>query len=425
MTIKIFTQKRLKMRSFKFLSISILSFILLFPGYLLAEKALISNINTVAPESSFNAIRNPALMSFGKGSSIGVAYMYNTLADSKTEADVVLSGTKFNSKVESDQEYDVTFFLSTVYKSDKSSFGFGIARGDDGQMKKSSTDITLYEPISGLTFRTHEKKENFGTIFNLSYSYRLSPHYSIGLQGESLMASSSVNKESHVDMLNEHKEVEMKRDSVTSGLSVGYFYSGDLIDFGFMIKSGRYGFEEASYKYRDTIASNDKDISSYSLNDEGPSGAAGISIKPAENFSVSFSIGASMPYSHKVKECDDDTSSLYEYENTLKVNYGLASAGALFWNINRRVLLGAGVSFLIFNQDIESGEIAMSGKEKFSLLRFSTAITLKASRDAEIFAGVNWNNMNGTMESHKNNFEMAIDLSQKSYDFFAGLGVRY
>ncbi len=103
----------------------------------------------------------------------------------------------------------------------------------------------------------------------------------------------------------------------------------------------------------------------------------------------------------------------------------MASAGALFWNISRRVLLGAGVSFLIFNQDTESDEIAMSGKEKFSLLRFSTAITLKASRDAEIFAGVNWNNMNGTMESHKTNFDMSIDLNQKSYDFLVGMGVRY
>lgn len=413
------------MKICKLLIIFISTAIFLWPDYILAEKAFISNIQVVEPQSSFNAIRNPALMSFGRGSSIGVAYMYNSLTESKTEADFVLSGTKFNSKVESDQEYDGAFFLSTVYKSDKNSFGFGIARGDDGQMKKSSTDTTLYEPISGLTFRTHEKKENFGTIFNLSYSYRLSPHYSIGLQGESLMASSSVNNESHVDMLNEHKEVEVERDSVTSGLSVGYFYSGDLIDFGLMIKSGRYGFEEASYKYRDTTASNSKDISSYSLNDEGPSGSVGISIKPAGNFSVSFSIGASMPYSHKIKECNEDTSSLDEYENTLKLNYGLASAGALFWNISRRVLLGAGVSFLIFNQDTESDEIAMSGKEKFSLLRFSTAITLKASRDAEIFAGVNWNNMNGTMESHKTNFDMSIDLNQKSYDFLVGMGVRY
>jgi hypothetical protein len=80
---------------------------------------------------------------------------------------------------------------------------------------------------------------------------------------------------------------------------------------------------------------------------------------------------------------------------------------------------------LIFNQDTESDEIAMNGSEKFSLLRFSTAITLKASRDAEIFAGLNWNDTKGNMESHKNNFDMAIDLSQKSYDFFAGLGLRY
>jgi hypothetical protein len=50
---------------------------------------------------------------------------------------------------------------------------------------------------------------------------------------------------------------------------------------------------------------------------------------------------------------------------------------------------------------------------------------LKASRDAEIFAGLNWNDTKGNMESHKNNFDMAIDLSQKSYDFFAGLGLRY
>jgi hypothetical protein len=413
------------MKICKLLIIFISTAIFLWPDYILAEKAFISNIQVVEPQSSFNAIRNPALMSFGKGSSIGVAYMYNRLADSKSETDIVLSGTKLNSKVESDQEYDGAVFLSTVYKSDKNSFGFGIARGDDGQMIKNSTGMALYEPMSGLTFLSHEKKENFGTIFNLSYSYRVSPHYSIGLQGEFLVASSSVNRESHVDMLNEHKEVEVERKSVTSGLSVGYFYSGDLIDFGLMIKSGRYGFEEASYKYRDTTASNSKDISSYFINDKSPSGAAGISIKPGEIFSISFSIGASMPYNYNVKECDDDNSSLYEYEKTVKLNYGLASAGALFWKPGSRVLLGAGVSFLIFNQDTESDEIAMNGSEKFSLLRFSTAITLKASRDAEIFAGLNWNDTKGNMESHKNNFDMAIDLSQKSYDFFAGLGLRY
>ncbi len=413
------------MRICKLLIIFISTAIFLWPDYLFAEKAFISNMNTVAPESSFNAIRNPALMSFGKGSSIGVAYMYNRLADSKSETDIVLSGTKLNSKVESDQEYDGAVFLSTVYKSYKNSFGFGIARGDDGQMIKNSTDMALYEPMSGLTFLSHEKKENFGTIFNLSYSYRVSPHYSIGLQGEFLVASSSVNRESHVDMLNEHKEVEVERKSVTSGLSVGYFYSGDLIDFGLMIKSGRYGFEEASYKYRDTTASNSKDISSYHLNDEGPSIVTGLSLKPSNVFSVSFTIGASTPYSYKTKECDDENVSLNEYESTHKLKYGMLSGGAFYWRPNYRVLIGAGVSFLSFKEEIESEAMLTKGIQRFSILQFSTGISLKASNDAEIFGGISWNDMKGEMENHKTNLDMNIDLREKSYDLFFGFGSQY
>jgi hypothetical protein len=102
------------MKICKLLIIFISTAIFLWPDYILAEKAFISNIQVVEPQSSFNAIRNPALMSFGRGSSIGVAYMYNSLTESKTEADFVLSGTKFNSKVESDQEYDGPFFYQRI-----------------------------------------------------------------------------------------------------------------------------------------------------------------------------------------------------------------------------------------------------------------------------------------------------------------------
>jgi hypothetical protein len=140
------------------------------------------------------------------------------------------------------------------------------------------------------------------------------------------MASSSVNNESHVDMLNEHKEVEVERDSVTSGLSVGYFYSGDLIDFGLMIKVADMDLK----RFHINIETQQFQIGKIYHHIPSMTRAlwlGGISIKPAGNFSVSFSIGASMPYSHKIKECNEDTSSLDEYENTLKLNYGLASAG--------------------------------------------------------------------------------------------------
>lgn len=405
-------------------------FLLFLPEiYLYGETSFSGNISVVDPRSGFNALRNPALMSFREKDDISFSYLYSYLAHSDTEADVNLAGTPFDSDVESEQDYDGSFIFSAVSHSGRYACGLGISKGGEGQMKFSSSRIVIQNQGLGAKFVSEEDKTDTGAIISLAYSYRIDSDESFGIQLETSVSSSTLEKNSKTynPALSADKDVEIEQNRITSGLSFGYFFTDKEYEFGAGFKTGRYGIENKKYSYRGKIpaAANDKEISDYYMHDDGISFIAGLNIKPSSRFSYAFEAGTSLPYSYKVKGCDEEAVDLNKYENEVSIRYGYGLKGGITYKAGSIVTFSAGGSYLRFGSDTMNDDNVRVSSARFNIYQVTAGADFRTSDTLNFMAGMNYNLADGELANDNSTTSMKIKPVNQIIDFMAGFTIIY
>lgn len=402
---------------------------LLFCVNSFSETSFSGNLSIVDPRSGFNALRNPALMSFREKDDLSLAYIYSYMAHSEAGSDVALAGAPFDSDVKSDQDYDGAFIFSGVSHSGRSAFGLGITKGGDGQMKFSSSDIVIEKPALGIRFISTEDKTDIGSIIDMSYSYRMDSRQSFGIQLETSVSYSSADKNSkeYNPALSGNKDVETTRNRIAAGLLFGYFFYDRDFEFGAGFKTGRYGFENKEYKYNDKIAmsENKKKISNYFMQDDGIGLLFGFNMKHSSRLTYAIEAGASIPYSRVEKKCDDSTSALDETENEINVNYGFGVKGGVNYKAMSFVTISAGGSFLRFkSEELDENNVRI-GSTVFNLYQITAGADFTVTETMNLQAGLNYNILYGKLNSDSSSVSMDLEPVNHTIDFIAGITYIY
>lgn len=413
----------------KLLSAAVFFIAVLFLNIDLSAEAVFSgNINTIDPRSGFNSLRNPALMSMKRWDEVSFLYSYSYLAGSDTDSDISITGNQYDSKMEIDEDFNGALYFSTVQHSGRSAFGLGISRGGDGQLRFSSTDLAIKSDALSMTYK--ETRRDIGSTLMLSYSYRISSRKSLGLQVENSLSIADLEKESisfSGGSVYEEKRIDMEQRRVTSGISLGYYYTGTGVEVGTMLKSGRFGFENRKYKYEEkvTMSSNDSDIPDYYMHDEGAGLVAGLGLKPSRTFSVAFEAGAAVPYSYDIRECSEDSSALTEYKSEVDIKYALTFKGGVNWRITPAFTLGGGAGYVGYRAETGSNFNNSESTQRFDLYNAMAGADWRISRGINIFAGLNFTFTTARLENENSLMSMEVSENQYGIDFMCGVTSSY
>ncbi|GEM_PF-903668 len=398
-------------------------------GTLLAESFFSGNVSTVDPRSGFNALRNPALMSFRGTADLSVSYQYSYLADYKTESDVKVGGAAFDSEINNEVIYNGIFSFSNVNHSGKSSFGIGITDGSDGQMRFSSSEIELSN-LSGSRFTEETDEDLLGFIAKLSYSYRIDSKESLGIQLEIAASdkSSSKNSKSYSSgTLVEDKDVESEQSRIAAGLVMGYYYTDKKYEFGAGFKTGRYGYENREYTFTNNYApaENHAEISNYAIRDEGIGMIAGFGLKPEGRVSFAIEAGGVLPYTSEEKKCDEGSFDLNKKKNDLSVKYALIIKGGATWRAGSSVTLGAGGSCLRYSAESMNADNVREASQKINIYQLTAGAEIKISDDFKLLAGVGYSYTSAELKNENSTLSMELKPQSHSVSFITGITMIY
>jgi len=390
-------------------------FMIAFTVNLYAEAVYSGSSAAVNSDSSFNALRNPALMSRQQTENLSFAYLYSYLINSKIDTDFRFAGIPVELDAELSEDYNGAIILSDVEHSGRSSWGFGLSKTGDGQIVLSSMDI------ESPSFSSAEDTTYIGTTLMLSYSYKLNNTESFGLQIETAVSSESKDTEKK-DGTNE-KDLQVDEKKVTSGLTLGYYILENNYEFGIMFKSGRYGFDSQQYELDVNGIGSEKKISNYYMNDEGPGVMFGLGIKPERGYLLCLEAGYLIPYSHEEKSCNEDT--LAETTGNINLKYAYVLRGGLNYNYSRYINIGFGGSYTKSKSDTSDEDRIKNGSTDYSIYQITSGIDVKLSKDYTLIFGLVYNRILLDMEKEESVNSFEIGITEDIIDVMAGVSCNY
>jgi len=398
-------------------------------GTLRAESVFSGNVSTVDPRSGFNALRNPALMSFRRSNDCSLSYQYSYLADYRADSDVKVGGAAFDSEIENEVNYNGILSFSNVNHSGKNSFGIGITDGSDGQMRISSSDIELSNQL-GTRFIEKTDEEILGFIAKLSYSYRIDSKESVGIQLELAASDKSSDKNSKSyssGLLVEDKDVESEQNRIAAGLVLGYYYTDKKYEFGAGFKTGRYGYENREYTFTNNYApaENHAKISNYIIRDEGIGMIAGFGLKPEGRFTFAFEAGGVLPYTNEEKKCNEDSIDLYKKKNDVNVKYALILKGGATWRAGSYVTFGAGGNYLRYSAESMNADNVQESFQKINIYQLTAGAEIKIADDYNLLTGIGYSYTSAELKNETSSLLMALKPQSHSVSFIAGITMIY
>jgi hypothetical protein len=390
-------------------------FIIAFTVNLYAEAVNSGSSAAVNSESSFNAIRNPALMSRQQTENFSFAYGYSSLLNTEVDTDFKYGGVPLDIDAEISEDYNGVLYFSDVEHSGQSSYGFGISKASDGQIVSSSMEL------EGSGFSTTEDTTYVGATFMLSYSYKLNSTESFGIQIETAASSESKDTEK-IDTPDEiNVQEEIKR--VTSGVTLGYYLLENNFQFGIMLKSGRYGVENQKYELDINGIESDGKISNYYMNDEGPGVLFGFGVKPERGYLLCIEAGYVIPYSHEEKSFDDD--SFEKTEGNVNLKYAYVLRGGLSYDFSRYINIGIGGSYTGSKADSSDKEGIKSGSIDYSIFQLTSGIDIKPSKDYTIILSLAYNRVLLDMKNEDSLNSFKLGITEDIIDIMAGVSCNY
>jgi len=393
-------------------------FILAFTLNLYADSVTSGNTISVNSDSSFNALRNPALMSRQYAGNISFMYQYSYLMNSDADVDVELEGIDAESEFSQNEDYNGILSFSKVFHSGRSSYGIGISGTGDGQVAFGDTEISLQ--LGSYDVTSTEEKKYIGSTLMLSYSYKLNNHESFGMQIETAGSSESIEKEKKGT---EESTLNIDKNRLTSGCSFGYYLFENNYEFGAVFKSGRYGVENQKYELNKNSVDSDEEISNYYMNDEGPGLLFGFGIKPSSKFKVFFETGYTIPYSHEEKSCDDDT--LAESTDNVNLAYTYGARGGISYMYSRFINIGFGGSYIRNKTDYTDKDNIKRKEEKFSVYQVTVGVDIKPSKEYTLLFGFIYKRVAIDIEEEKSTSRFGLGLTDDYLEAMAGISCNY
>lgn len=393
-----------------------------------AETYFSGNVTTVDSRSGFNALRSPALMSFRRTDDCSLSYNYSYLADYSAESDVKIGGAAFDSEINNEENYNAVFSFSNVIHSGDSSYGIGITGGSDGQMRFSSSEVEISQP--GSKFTENKDEELLGIIAKLSYSYRIDSKEALGIQLEVSASGESMEKNSKSfssGTLVEDKDVESEQNRLSAGLVLGYYYTEKSYEFGAGFKTGRYGYENREYTFRNNYApaENHAKISNYAVQDEGIGMIAGFGFKPDGRVSFAFEAGGVLPYTDEEKKCNEDSIDLKKKKNDVNVNYAFLAKGGMTWRAGSFVTIGAGGSFLKYSAESMNADNVREASHKFNIYQVTAGAEMKVFDSIILLAGAGYSYTSGELENDNSTMYMKVEPQIHAVSLIAGITMTY
>ncbi len=391
-------------------------FVLFLSGNIYAEGFFAGGVSSVNSDSSLNALRNPALMSKQPRDNVSIFYQYSYLLSSDAGSDVKVGAASGGSDAELSEDFNGALYFSSVLKSGRSSYGFGISKNGEDQITLSSSETDTR--VGAYTAHSTEENKTFGSDLLLAYSYKINNNDSIGLRIETSASYKSEEKDEITSTLSTKKFLSEKT-RITTGVVIGYNYRDDDLEFGAMLNTGNYGFERQSYELTSNSVNSKSEVSDYYMHDDGTGVMIGFGIRPISRWKLSMEAGYIIPFSFEEKSCND--SNLAESTSEISIIYTALARAGLNYRYNRYVDIGFGGSFITYKAKSAGDDSVQVGLRNLYIYQLISGIDIRPSDDYSLLFAVSIKRTEINSEFKMSGTEFDLFIEKNSIEALFGV----
>ena len=397
--------------------LKILFFLLLMSGNLYSEAFFAGSVTSVNSDSGFNALRNPALMSNQPSENISLMYQYSYLLPSDAETDITISGVDGGGDTSLNEDFNGVFYFSSVMHSGRSSYGFGISKNGEDQVTLSSSEGD--SQIGPYSSHTSEEKKFYGANLLLSYSFKMNAKESIGFQLENSVSYESSEKDEINNAL-ETKNTMVEKTRVTTGGRIGYNLREENLEFGAVVTTGSYGFENQKYEMTSSVLGyREHEVSNYYMHDDGFGLLLGLGLKPAPRWRLLLEGGYIIPYSFDEKNWSDE--SFTESTSEISIIYTALARGGVNYRYNRFIDFGLGGGVTTYKAKSSGDDSVQVGSSVLYIYQLTSGVEIRPSKDYTLLLGLSFKRTGINSEFKKGGTSFEISVEKNSVEAVCGV----
>ncbi len=405
-------------------------FILLFIASvteLTADPVLSGSINTVNSGSSFNALRNPALMRGDRQNTQGLIFLSSHDLDINYTGEIdLMLFTDAELSVNSEEKLNLSFFFSSVHHSGRGSFGFGIKQNSSNQFLLGSTEtvITATNPSFLESISKEEKMEaGLGLLFSYAFNVRRNEALGFFIENNYYYKTLTKNIKVYNPALIGDREFESEIRGISFIPGLGLHVAGNRDEAGFILRMGEIMFEQQDYTVSDAVplTSDSEKIPLFYYFNRGPEALAGYSRRVGKDSTFSAEAGFMFPFQKKEVKRDDET---LENENSFtNLKRGFSLGGALEVNLRRDIQLSTGLIYLSIKNKSYDKDGVRAGSSEFSVVQLSGGIDYNISEELNLLFGAGIYRVDADFSS--SSIGMDITAESTYLNLSAGISRKY
>lgn len=287
---------------------------------------VVTGLNVVDPDSGYNAVRNPALMSFQDSGYLSVLLSHEFVVT--TVEDINSEGNP-DSTIEADVEtlYNGSLLCAWSFKKGRFSYGFGVSSGEESTFRYQKSKSELDIGSGTYTEDVEEEQMASGVSLTFSQSLKLNSKSSIGYNislNSSYVRTEDETLENSTDRTYSEEEVYL----VGADFSIGYYQVEKNFSAGFVIELGEHAYEKKSIYNRNYTTSTEEseEVSPYYTQRGGLSYLVGILYPQSRKLDLYLQAGLGMPYTSREKSEGNQSSQIrqiYAYSVIAGLGYGM------------------------------------------------------------------------------------------------------
>lgn len=388
-----------------------------------ADSSTAGNTVTVNRESGFNALRNPALMSWQDSDSMGLGFVYSIQAYNNTEGTVNNGVTETPIDAESESIFKGIVLFSYVLRNKDHTFGVGLRNTDDAQyaLSESSQEFNM----SGTILRSSEKKEIINVSSVLSYSYRLNNRQTLGIQAETGYALNTVNKNTKISSIPADIDTDIETEKITATLSTGYSYIGNNFEMGLLLNSGEYCTEKNSGSRSGfsggTPVSGHEETESDIYQSKGYGLMAGIAFRPYYKLLLDIEAGTQIPFEDDKKTINDD---LNEINTNIKSSLVYLVRIGADYRIDRNLSAGVGAGYILLSSNTDSSDTKSTDVD-LNLFEFTTGCEYRFSDSLTLLISCSMLYITADMGMKSPGMEIDLSADTLNVNFATGVSMYF
>jgi len=392
-----------------------------------ADPVLSGSINTVNPGSSFNALRNPALMRGEKLNSQGLIFLSSHDLDINYRGEIDLAlFTDEELSVNSEEKLNLSFFFSSVHHSGRGSFGFGIKQNSSNQFLLSSSETVITAAAPFLESISKEDKMETGLGLVFSYAFNVRRNEALGFFIENNYYYKTLTKK--ITVYNPALISDRDYNSEVRGISImpglGLHVAGNRDEAGFVLRMGEIMLEQQEYTVKDSVpvTSDREKIPLFHYFNRGPEVLAGYSRRVGKDSTFSAEAGFMFPFQKKEVKRDDE--ALKNENSFTNLKRGFSLGGALDINFSRDIKFSTGLIYLTIKNQSYNKDGVRAGSSDFSVMQLSGGMDYNISEELNLLFGAGVYRVDADFSANSSN---KLDISAEStyLNLSAGISRKY